>query len=150
MTNKTTSIFALVATVVALLALLLVMTNTPTPDPGMEQPAAASNFTDIELSGSMLYNTDGTDLYPLGNAVNRRIMEFGATGAISVTAVTPVAISTVTAYGCNVNSPTGAANKCGVSKSGNTLTFTIYNSAVTPVAVVTPHAAGASFWIAGN
>lgn len=152
MSNKTTSIVAIAATFIALLALVLVMLVPAAPDPmvDVDLPAGASNFSDIELTGSMLYNTSGTDLYPLGNATNARIMEFGATGAISVTAVTPVAITTVTAYGCNVNSPTGAANKCGAAKSGGTVTFTVYNSAVTPVAVVTPHAAGASFWIAGN
>lgn len=88
--------------------------------------------------------------FPLENGTAGRILEFGATGAISVTAVTPVAITTVTAYGCNVKTPTAAAQYCGATISGNTLTFTIYNSAVTPVAVVTPHAAGASFWIGGT
>lgn len=103
---------------------------------------------DAVISGDLQYGTDST--YPLGSDASGQLYEFGATGAISVTAVTPVAISTVTAFGCNVNSPTGAANKCGAVSSGGTITFTVYNSAVTPVAVVTPHAAGASFWIAGN
>lgn len=88
--------------------------------------------------------------YPVENPASGQIVEFGATGAISTTAVTPVAISTVEAFGCTVNGPTAAAQLCNSVRSGNVITFTIYNSAVTPAAIVTPHAAGASYWIGGS
>lgn len=88
--------------------------------------------------------------YPIGNAANGQIIEFGATGAFTETVVTPVAISTVTAVGCNVNSPSAAAQVCYAVRSGRVITLTIVNSAVTPVAITTPHAAGASFWIGGD
>ena len=102
----------------------------------------------VDIAGNPSYGA--LDLRPVGNPANGKILEFGATGAITVTAMTPVAITTVTAFGCNVRSPSAAAQVCGASLSGKTLTFTIYNSAVTPVAISTPHSTGASYWIAGN
>lgn len=102
----------------------------------------------VDIAGNPSYGS--LDLRPVGNPANGKIIEFGATGAITVTAMTPVAITTVTAFGCNVRSPTGAAQICGASLSGKTVTFTIYNSALTPVPIATPHSTGASYWIAGN
>lgn len=89
-------------------------------------------------------------LYPALNATAGQMVEFGSTGAAAAKAVTPVAITTVTAYGCTVNSPTAAAQLCYAVESGGVLTFTIMSAAATPAAIVTPHAAGASFWIGGN
>lgn len=102
----------------------------------------------VDIDGALTLGGDG--LYPLGNPADGGVIEFGATGAISTTAITPVAISTVTAAGCNVNSPSAAAQLCYTVRSGNVITFTIYNSLPTPAAIVTPHASGASFWVAGN
>lgn len=102
---------------------------------------------DATLTGDLSLNGGN---YPIENASANRIVEFGATGAISETVVTPVAITTVTAYGCTVNSPSAAAQLCYSVESGGVLTFTIMNAGATPAAIVTPHAAGASFWIGGN
>lgn len=88
--------------------------------------------------------------YPVENPTTGQIVEFGATGAISETVVTPVAITTVEAYGCTVNSPSAAAQLCYSVESGGVITFTIMNAGATPAAIATPHAAGASFWIGGT
>lgn len=102
---------------------------------------------DATLTGDLSLNGGN---YPIENASANQIVEFGATGAINETVVTPVAITTVTAYGCTVNSPSAAAQLCYSVESGGVLTFTIMNAGATPAAIVTPHAAGASFWIGGN
>lgn len=75
------------------------------------------------------------------------IVEIGANTAITSTSVTPSAVTTVTAYGCQVTSPAMAgAWECVSSISGNTLTFQHLEPDKTPV--VTP--VGASTWfIAG-
>ncbi len=148
MTAQLASVAAVLAVAIALLTLAAVMRQAA-QEP-FEPPAGASNFTDIELTGSLLYSTDGADLYPLGNAGDRRVIEFGATGAISSTVVTLAAIATVTAYGSAVNDPTAAAQLCYAEAASGVVTFTVYNSAATPAAVQTPHAAGASYWIAGT
>ena len=88
--------------------------------------------------------------YVLENPSEGRIVEFGATGAITSTAITPVAISTVTAYGCTVNNPSAAAQLCYAQSASGIITMTIYNAAATPAPITTPRAAGASFWIGGN
>lgn len=96
-------------------------------------------------TGAVLY---GGDDYPVGNPVSGKLYEFGATGNITSTVITPVAITTVTAYGCNVRAPAVAnAWSCGASLSGRSLTLTTYELDATPVA--TP-AKGVSWWIAGN
>ena len=102
----------------------------------------------MDLAGWPSYGDD--DLRPIGNASNGQVVEFGATGAITQTVMTPVAISTVTAAGCTVNSPSAAAQLCYTSISGKTVTFRIYNAAATPAAITTPHATGASYWIGGQ
>lgn len=101
---------------------------------------------DLALTGGLAIGAG----YPVENPTSGRIVEFGATGAISSTAVTPVAITTVEAFGCTVNSPTAAAQLCYAVESGGVITFTIMSAAATPAAIVTPHAAGASFWIGGS
>lgn len=102
----------------------------------------------MDITGWPSYGDD--DLRPIGNASNGQVIEFGATGAITQTVMTPVAISTVTAAGCTVNSPSAAAQLCYTSISGKTVTFRIYNAAATPAAISTPHASGASYWIGGQ
>lgn len=100
---------------------------------------------DLSISGSL--SVDG--MYPALSVSDGSVLEVGATGAISRTAVTPAAIATVEAFGCQVRSPAVAAWHCGVQLgAGNRITMTIYNLAATPV--VTPHAAGASYWMAGS
>lgn len=101
---------------------------------------------DLTLDGTLAVDS----LYPVVNPSDDQVIEFGATGAISVTAITPVAVTTVTAAGCNVNSPSAAAQLCYTERSGNVITFTLYSAAATPAAIVTPHAAGASYWVAGS
>lgn len=99
----------------------------------------------LEVGGDLTVGTDGR--YPVENAAANQIYEFGATGAISTTVVTPVAITTVTAYGCQVVNPAIAAWHCGVNiGASNNITLTVYNLSATPVA--TPKAA--TFWIAGD
>lgn len=106
---------------------------------------------DLTVTGDVAAGSLGVGAgYALENPAAGRIIEFGVTGAISTTAVTPVAISTVTAYGCTVNSPSAAAQLCYSVHSGGIITFTIYNAAATPAAISTPHAAGASYWIGGS
>lgn len=100
----------------------------------------------LDITGNPSYGS--LDLRPVGNAANGLIYEVGALGAITTTVVTPVAITTVTAYGCNVSDPTAAARECWAVESGGVLTFTIYGAQATPVAITTPHAA--SYWVAGN
>lgn len=102
----------------------------------------------MDVTGWPSYGS--ADLRPIGNASNGNIIEFGATGAITQTVMTPVAISTVTAAGCSVNGPSAAAQLCYTSISGKTVTFRIYNAAATPAAISTPHANGASYWIGGQ
>lgn len=96
-------------------------------------------------TGAVLYG--GND-YPVGNPASGKLFEFGATGNITQTVITPVAITTVTAYGCDVVNPAVAnAWSCGVSISGRNITLRTYEIDATPVA--TP-AKGVNFWIAGN
>lgn len=100
----------------------------------------------VDIAGNPSYGT--LDLRPVGNAANGKIYEFGVTGVVTGTVITPVAITTVTAYGCQVNSPAVAsAWNCGTSLSGRNLTIRSYEIDATPVA--TP-AKSMSWWIAGN
>lgn len=100
----------------------------------------------VDIAGNPSYGA--LDLRPVGNAANGKIYEFGTTGVVTGTVITPVAITTVTAYGCQVNSPAVAnAWNCGTSLSGRTLTIRSYEIDATPVA--TP-AKSMSWWIAGN
>jgi hypothetical protein len=100
----------------------------------------------VDIAGNPSYGA--LDLRPVGNAANGKIYEFGVTGVVTGTVITPVAITTVTAYGCQVNSPAVAsAWSCGTSLSGRALTIRSYEIDATPVA--TP-AKSMSWWIAGN
>lgn len=100
---------------------------------------------DVSVDGSLAL--DG--MYPALSVNGGSVLEVGATGAISRTAVVPMAIATVEAFGCQVRSPAVAAWHCGVQiGAGNRITMTIYNLAATPIA--TPHAAGANYWVAGS
>ena len=76
---------------------------------------------DATLTGDLSLNGGN---YPIENASANQIVEFGATGAINETVVTPVAITTVTAYGCTVNSPSAAAQLCYSVESGGVLCAT--------------------------
>lgn len=136
----------------SLLAVLILLVGVAAAGPNTALFRAIIVTNDAAVGGNL---TLGGDMsvgvgHPVENPNAGTIIEIGATGAVAAKAVTPVAITTVTAYGCTVNSPTGAAQLCYAVKSGAVITFTIMNSAVTPVAIVTPHAAGASYWIGGN
>lgn len=169
-------VFSLAAVLLAVVAFLVVACQTPTP----EQPAGAIerggllcstesgncveswNGSDIVTysgsgsgltfqvdgaTGAVLYNGSS---YPLGNPVDGRKIEFGRTGNVMSAVVTPVAVTTVTAFGCNVVNPVVAgAWTCGANiGSTRNITFTLYNLAATPVA--TAAAKPVNFWIAGN
>lgn len=100
----------------------------------------------VDVAGWPSYGTG--DLRPVGNAANGKIYEFGTTAAITNVSITPVAITTVTAFGCQVSDPAVAnAWSCGASLSGKTVTLTAYEIDATPVA--TP-AKPVTYWIAGN
>lgn len=92
--------------------------------------------------------------YPVENAVAGREYAFGSTGNIMSATVVPTlhALSTVTAYGCNVKAPVFAASgawSCGAAIGGsNQITLTLYNFAGTPVP--TANARPASWWASGN
>ena len=155
---------ALVVAVVLILALVAAcQVAQPTEEPagigGRTQVIRALIVeNDARVDGTLTGSGDlvvGGDLavgagYALENPSEGRIVEFGATGAITSTSITPVAISTVTAYGCTVNSPSAAAQLCYAQRASGIITFTIYNAAATPAAITTPHAAGASYWLGGN
>lgn len=99
-----------------------------------------------DFASTLQYGTG--NLYPVGNSTSGKIFEFGITDAITETSITPVAITTVEAYGCQVADPAvAAAWYCGVSLNGTTLTMTTYEIDATPVA--TP-ASPVTYWIAGQ
>ena len=150
--------------VVAVIGACVAYPPTPTAD-DTRGVAGPVEFRQVRVLNDLFVNDDATisgglsvtgdvDLdggnYPIENASANQIIEFGATGAITSTAVTPVAITTVTAYGCSVNSPVAGAELCYAQTASGVLTFTITGAQATPVAITTPHAAGASFWVGGN
>ena len=126
--------------IVLLSALVLLIGVAAGPNTAVFKALIVQN--DATVGGNL---TLGGDMalgagYPVENPDAGLIFEIGATGAFT----------TVEAYGCTVNSPSAAAQQCYGVRSGRTITFTIVNSAVTPVAITTPHAAGASFWVGGQ
>ena len=136
--------------IVLLSALVLLIGVAAGPNTAVFKALIVQN--DATVGGNL---TLGGDMaqgagYPVENPDAGLIFEIGATGAFTRTVITPSAITTVEAYGCTVNSPSAAAQQCYGVRSGRTITFTIVNSAVTPVAITTPHAAGASFWVGGQ
>jgi hypothetical protein len=90
--------------------------------------------------------------YPVENAVAGKEYAFGSTGNIMSATVVPTihALSTVSAYGCNVKAPAfNGASSCGAGLgSSNQITLTLYNFSGTPVP--TANARAASWWASGN
>lgn len=108
---------------------------------------AAKMYSALDIAGWPSYGA--AHLRPIGNANNGQIIEFGQTNAITTTVITPVAISTVTAYGCQIKTPAVAnAWYCGMAIGAtNNITITTYEIDATPVA--TP-AKGVTWWVGGN
>jgi len=113
-----------------------------------EPPAGGvTNFDSLELAGDITFNGG---VYPVGTGASGLLYEAGRRANVTKAAITPMAISTVEAYGCTVVNPVATGGwHCGAQiGAGNRITMTVYNLAATPVP--TAQVRDVNFWVSGK